>query len=69
MDVTHQPAGFVPQMAEEQGKLMHLVLIQDFSTQSESGRVSTKINKTQITVTKPPWPSKLLSVLDFATSR
>lgn len=29
MDVTHQPAGFVPQMAEEQGKLMHLVPIQN----------------------------------------
>lgn len=29
MDVTQQPAGFVPQMAEEQGKLMHLVPIQN----------------------------------------
>ena len=67
MDVIYQPAGSVPQMAEEQGGVMHLVPIQGFLLSKSLAEKLQKQMKTQITVTKAAWPFKLLSVLNSAT--
>lgn len=63
----HQPAGSVPQMAEEQGRVMHLVPIQGFLLSESLAEKLQKQTKTQIIVTKAAWRFKPLSVLDSAT--